>query len=420
MAAGSRRNVGRSKSRHRRSRRAGGAQAVYPTFRIYPSPTGDMPGAGTSTGYAKHVGRVGALALALGVGMAVATGQGMGFARADDSPSVDSNSVPSGPSPTGESGDLNSPTPPSNTPTPTSSSSEPPSAPTNTPSVPEMNYDSSGGALTSGDEDKKTPPKTDPKSVPTVSSSLTAPTPTPQPKNNPQQGNSTPAAHPSATVAADSSEPPSSGDAPKPAEPTTTVTVLGEHTQARLVPGPNGGEIGATDSQQSPTASAMEVSALSAPQESTASPGIVDLTTTVLAAALAPFVQPGPGGAPSDAPVLLAVLAWARRETQRALGSGKPEVTPQQTTSAVDEPVATTEAIALSAKTTKAPAAKKGGGGGNTKPVATDDSYTTNEDNTLTIGPATGVLANDTDADGNSLSATLVSGPKNGTVNLNP
>jgi VCBS repeat-containing protein len=35
------------------------------------------------------------------------------------------------------------------------------------------------------------------------------------------------------------------------------------------------------------------------------------------------------------------------------------------------------------------------------------------------IGPSSGVLANDVDSDGNSLTATLVSGPKNGRISLN-
>src|SRR5207253_1788340 len=55
----------------------------------------------------------------------------------------------------------------------------------------------------------------------------------------------------------------------------------------------------------------------------------------------------------------------------------------------------------------------------NTAPEADDDAYTTNEDTTLTVA-APGVLGNDTDADGNSLTATLVSGPSHGTLTLNP
>jgi len=52
----------------------------------------------------------------------------------------------------------------------------------------------------------------------------------------------------------------------------------------------------------------------------------------------------------------------------------------------------------------------------NTPPVANADAYTTNEDTPLTVNAAAGVLANDTDADGNALTASIVSGPANGTL----
>src|SRR6185312_213464 len=48
-------------------------------------------------------------------------------------------------------------------------------------------------------------------------------------------------------------------------------------------------------------------------------------------------------------------------------------------------------------------------------PVATDDSVTTPEDTAVTGA----VLSNDTDVDGDSLTAALVSGPKNGTLAFN-
>jgi large repetitive protein len=48
----------------------------------------------------------------------------------------------------------------------------------------------------------------------------------------------------------------------------------------------------------------------------------------------------------------------------------------------------------------------------NDAPVANNDAYNVNEGGTLTV-PAPGVLVNDTDAEGNSLSAVLVSGPAN-------
>ena len=51
----------------------------------------------------------------------------------------------------------------------------------------------------------------------------------------------------------------------------------------------------------------------------------------------------------------------------------------------------------------------------NDTPVATNDSVTTNEDTQLTGN----VLTNDTDADGNTLTATLVTGPSHGALTLN-
>ena len=53
----------------------------------------------------------------------------------------------------------------------------------------------------------------------------------------------------------------------------------------------------------------------------------------------------------------------------------------------------------------------------NDLPVANADAYATNEDTLLTVN-APGVLANDTDADGNPLDAILVSGPSHGTLTL--
>ena len=55
----------------------------------------------------------------------------------------------------------------------------------------------------------------------------------------------------------------------------------------------------------------------------------------------------------------------------------------------------------------------------NDLPTATADTYATNEDTPLTVS-APGVLANDTDVDGDALSAVLVSGPAHGTLALQP
>lgn len=54
-----------------------------------------------------------------------------------------------------------------------------------------------------------------------------------------------------------------------------------------------------------------------------------------------------------------------------------------------------------------------------TAPQAINDSYTVDEDNTLTI-PSAGVLGNDTDTEGDSLTATLLDGPTHGALILNP
>ena len=51
----------------------------------------------------------------------------------------------------------------------------------------------------------------------------------------------------------------------------------------------------------------------------------------------------------------------------------------------------------------------------NDAPVATADSYSTDEDTPLSVG-APGVLANDTDPEGSALNAVLVTGPAHGTA----
>ncbi len=54
----------------------------------------------------------------------------------------------------------------------------------------------------------------------------------------------------------------------------------------------------------------------------------------------------------------------------------------------------------------------------NTPPAAVNDSYSTNEDTTLTVA-APGVLSNDSDAENSPLTAVLGSGPSHGTLTLN-
>lgn len=58
-------------------------------------------------------------------------------------------------------------------------------------------------------------------------------------------------------------------------------------------------------------------------------------------------------------------------------------------------------------------------GTGNHAPVAVADGFTVNEGGTLTVAAATGLLANDTDADSDILQAVLATGPQHGTLSLN-
>src|SRR3954453_5946322 len=55
----------------------------------------------------------------------------------------------------------------------------------------------------------------------------------------------------------------------------------------------------------------------------------------------------------------------------------------------------------------------------NAAPVAMDDSFSTSEDTGLVVITSASVLVNDTDADGNALTAVKVSGPAHGSVTLN-
>jgi hypothetical protein len=56
----------------------------------------------------------------------------------------------------------------------------------------------------------------------------------------------------------------------------------------------------------------------------------------------------------------------------------------------------------------------------NDAPVAGDDTYGVNENDTLSVAAPGGVLADDNDVEGDNLSAVWVSGPSNGELTLNP
>src|SRR5205823_1226238 len=55
----------------------------------------------------------------------------------------------------------------------------------------------------------------------------------------------------------------------------------------------------------------------------------------------------------------------------------------------------------------------------NDAPVAVADSYAVSKSNALTVNAASGLLTNDTDLNGDSLTATKVTDPTHGTVTVN-
>ncbi|RTL17565.1 MAG: tandem-95 repeat protein, partial [Rhodocyclaceae bacterium] len=58
------------------------------------------------------------------------------------------------------------------------------------------------------------------------------------------------------------------------------------------------------------------------------------------------------------------------------------------------------------------------GGGGNTPPTVQDETYTVHAGQTLAVGAAAGLLANDTDADGDALQVLSFEAPANGLLNV--
>ena len=82
------------------------------------------------------------------------------------------------------------------------------------------------------------------------------------------------------------------------------------------------------------------------------------------------------------------------------------------------EPVPCTVTASAGGETDVSGVANAPGCGGNTAPTAVDDAYDTPQDTVLSVDPP-GVLGNDTDAEGDDLTAVLNSDPSSGSVSLN-
>ncbi|MDF2827504.1 MAG: hypothetical protein K0R01_787, partial [Mycobacterium sp.] len=314
-----------------------------------------------NTGYARYIGRVGALAVSLGVGMAVATSPGVAYADAES----DSDSPAASGSP--DAGPAASAAP--------ASSSSTDSAPDATDvdesqgsssasesgddggHVPEMNVSSSGGAHTStygtsgtGDAD---PVDTSTETVTeTVVETEAGPEDeTPEVVEEPPAGTSP---EPVVEVPADTSEPvgapadPVAGDGDhndsgSPTQPSIEPAGgQGEGTDAEPAPSPPQTQtLSVTDDPAPPSESTFQATSfntLIVPSPSAdplsallAVPGaIINVFTGFVGALLTPFLVPGPF-APAPLPGLWAVLAWVRREIHHTFFNRSPIAVPIQT-----------------------------------------------------------------------------------------
>ncbi|MDT5196330.1 MAG: hypothetical protein QOH20_3084, partial [Mycobacterium sp.] len=364
-------------------------------------------------GYSRFIGRVGALAVALGVGVGFTTGM-PGLAWADDTESS-SPADSSSPNPSSEQSD-NSTTTDTTTstgsasPSDTSTSADESSADDPTTGI----VQSSGGAVTGSYGPNATAPSAVADSEPAGSDapddteSTTAAAPADTPTTNILTTNiPTPSAEPpapttpapqddSTTIVNTSTAPPppitaaetgSESNGNDGLDATTsfnTTTLQDEPTANRLMTASStddtftASQLFAASGTQDNSAFATALDAPAAPQQDPvqallAIPGtVLSAAVSFVAAVLAPFLAPSPL-APAQPPLaLFAVLDWVRREIARTFF--------------------------------------------NRSPNAAANVFTTSEDDDVSGN----VLGNDTDDDGDPLTATVVTGPAHGDLTLNP
>ncbi len=365
-------------------------------------------------GYAKYIGRVGALAVALGIGAAVATTPGIARATGDSdssSPATDTATVPTGgdvtpgesptPDPT-PAGPTSAATPPSST--VSAQTMSPPSPPspagsTDTPDPRDGIVRASGGLNTTVKTSSK-PTSADP----AMSSGLPASAPSAaiapvDPSTSPGNGRASGAGHRRSTVA---------DPAPTPERVTRSAlpgVIEAVHDPAVENVGPASAEEKFARTSSLAAAPIVNPSAVTPPPPANLLRFATDLVTT----ALAPFTGLGPTvpATPADTPVLWAVLAFVRRQFGRPQSDQRQAATTTAMSLATDEPVTETSSF-----TPMAAAAVTLAG---TAPTAVKDSATTKEDTPVVIN----VKANDTDADGDALTTSVVTSPAHGAVSHN-
>jgi YVTN family beta-propeller protein/VCBS repeat-containing protein len=388
-------------------------------------------------GYARYVGRVGALAVALGVGAVVAGGQGTAWADTTDSSvsGADTTSEPGGETAdVGAAAGVTSDTAASSTDTAT----------TNAP--PEVVISVSGGAqlITPGQESTER----------TGSADATPPPDTPAPPSHA----AAPAAD-TAVVTESGNSGLASDGAPQQAL-STSVSARGGSQNSTSTPirqGPatpsvsRGAATAATDEHRritdteqvsavdiaiQPVVSQQDVlrSVDTAPTQPASTPLAVVLGTLGLMPLPNTDTPSAPPAAPLSAALALAVIRREQREAELTqTSSANANVTDTSISEGSVTIADSTQAVALADKVTTdavttLAAAKVSQQAKPTKPpkppnprqapTAVNDSYATDEDTALSIqGP--GLLTNDSDPQGSALTAVLVSQPAHGTVTVN-
>ena len=307
-----------------------------------------IDGGDRNPAYATYVGRVGALAVALGIGAAMATGHGLGlgvaYATEGDSPSDTSQDNEANDN-DGDGTD-NPSAPPSGTTLAPSGSSQPRSPLARIASVPKMIFNATGGAQRSS---AGSGPKQLPKLqnvIEDVTSAITGNLPKAVPSTQGSAGQSTSPGSASPQLAGSGSNnvTPTVSSVPE-----TVTRLFHGPTAAPSVPrvscrpdrrsAPNPGNIVGNLRQALVNNGQQDVVQPSAAlvQTPTTPPPVnpVGVVTRLLTVAFSGLVAPGPA-APTDPPLLLGVLAWARREFQLNFFNRTPNAIPDAVTTSED------------------------------------------------------------------------------------
>ena len=318
-------------------------------------------------GYARHIGRVGALALALGVGAAVASTPAV-FAQPSDVDSATSSTAdPSSPS-TSSSPDAVSPPRESSTEADadsdkrsdgtdslTSSTQSPPADSDDTEDIADaVAADIAGPLPARGGQDDRSPTG-ETESTP-VLGDVTSPDAQTVPPQAPAAATDVPA-----TRSAHSSSGDRAAATTSPATPTDAVAAVGAErpTAGERLPSRTLSIVGvtATPSARSAVASAsVELpEAASAAATSPVPPaglyglaaGAVTTASQFVAAVFNPLMGLNFPGAPAHTPLLWALLGWVRREIERTFFNDAPNVRNQEVGLALDDPADVSGPIAF-------------------------------------------------------------------------